>query len=421
MLTPEYLEACADSVLGIYDELNIKIVEDIARRIAKAGTVTDSAKWQIKQVQEAGKLMDEITHEVASITGFSDAYVKELFNDAGVASLEYESKFVTEAGLTPVTLNTSPAMMQTLAAAIRENTRKPEQPNRNNSCCITEFVPGIYQHGIHAGNFRGFSVSGSHKTGSQSGGNRGKQGLLFQRSQLKTDVAIRRSLLTGVNQTAGQLTEMYADDMACDYYETSAHVGARNTGAGYLNHESWQGQVFCISGKDHRYRQFEEATGYGTGGGLCGWNCRHSFHMFFPGLSKPAYSEATLSGYSNRKHTYKTPSGEKQILDEYECTQKQRAYERSVRESKTILAGYDAAIKAAPNATLENSMKEEFAAESVKLKKIEAEMKDFCKQTGRPVDSARTQVYAVKDDSGRIVNFGRSVSQKAVWANKKSR
>ena len=87
MLTPEYLEACADSVLGIYDELNIKIVEDIARRIAKTGTVTDSAKWQIKQVQEAGKLMDEITHEVASITGFSDAYVKELFNDADLRML----------------------------------------------------------------------------------------------------------------------------------------------------------------------------------------------------------------------------------------------------------------------------------------------------------------------------------------------
>ena len=91
MLTPEYLEACADSVLGIYDELNIKIVEDIARRIAKTGTVTDSAKWQIKQVQEAGKLMDEITHEVASITGFSDAYVKELFNPASVTNMRANS------------------------------------------------------------------------------------------------------------------------------------------------------------------------------------------------------------------------------------------------------------------------------------------------------------------------------------------
>lgn len=421
MLTPEYLEACADSVLGIYDELNIKIVEDIARRIAKTGTVTDSAKWQIKQVQEAGKLMDEITHEVASITGFSDAYVKELFNDAGVASLEYESKFVTEAGLTPVTLNTSPAMMQTLAAAIEKT-----QGNLNNLTGTTAVASqSLYLESTNMAYMQvtsgAFPYQEAIKQAVRAAAIEGSKVYYSNGHSSKLDVAIRRSLLTGVNQTAGQLTEMYADDMGCDYYETSAHVGARNTGAGYLNHESWQGQVFCISGKDHRYRQFEEATGYGTGGGLCGWNCRHSFHMFFPGLSKPAYSESTLSGYSNRKHTYKTPSGEKQILDEYECTQKQRAYERSVRESKTILAGYDAAIKAAPNATLENSMKEEFAAESVKLKKIEAEMKDFCKQTGRPVDSARTQVYAVKDVSGRIVNFGRSVSQKAVWANKKSR
>lgn len=142
--------------------------------------------------------------------------------------------------------------------------------------------------------------------------------------------------------------------------------------------------------------------------------------MFFPGISKPAYSRATLSGYANKKHSYISPSGKEQILDEYSCTQKQRAYERSIRKSKTLLAGYDAAIKEASNANLENCLREEFTAESVKLKRIEAEMKDFCKQTGRSVDSARTQVYAVKDDSGRIINFGRSVSQKAVWANKKA-
>ncbi len=47
-------------------------------------------------------------------------------------------------------------------------------------------------------------------------------------------------------------------------------------------------------------------------------------------------------------------------------------------------------------------------------------MKDFCKQTNRAVDSARTQVHAVKDNDGKIVNFNKSVSQKAVWANKKS-
>ena len=31
----------------------------------------------------------------------------------------------------------------------------------------------------------------------------------------------------------------------------------------------------------------------------------------------------------------------------------------------------------------------------------------------------RTEVVAYKDSEGRIVNFGRSTAQKAVWANKK--
>lgn len=421
MLTPEYLEACADSVLGIYDELNIKIVEDIARRIAKTGRVTDSAMWQLKQVQESGKLLEEITQDVATITGFSDAYIQELFNEAGVKSLAYESQFVTAAGLSPITLNTSPVMMQTLAAAIEKT-----QGNLNNLTGTTAVATqSLYLEATNMAYMQvasgAFPYQEAMKQAIRSAAIQGSKVYYSNGHSSKLDVAVRRSLLTGVNQTAGKLTEMYAEDMGCDYYETSAHVGARNTGAGYLNHESWQGQVFCISGKDRNYKQFEEATGYGTGGGLCGWNCRHSFHMFFPGLSKPAYSKATLAGYANRKHVYTSTSGEKQILDEYECTQRQRVYERAVRESKTLLAGYNAAIKAAPNAILENSMKEEFATESVNLKRIEAEMKDFCKQTGRPVDSARTQVYAVKDDSGRIVNFGRSVSQKAVWANKKSR
>ena len=30
------------------------------------------------------------------------------------------------------------------------------------------------------------------------------------------------------------------------------------------------------------YKDFKESTGYGTGGGLCGWNCRHTFIPFNP-------------------------------------------------------------------------------------------------------------------------------------------
>lgn len=421
MLTPEYLDSCSDSILGIYDALNTQIVQDIARRIAKTGTVTDSAKWQLKQVQEAGKLLDEITHEVASITGFSDEYVKSLFDEAGIKSLAYESKFVTAAGLSEITLDKSPAMMQVLAGAIEKT-----QGNLSNLTGTTATAAqSLYLEATNMAYMQvtsgAFSYQEAIKQAVRSAAIQGGKVYYSNGHSSNLDVAIRRSLLTGVNQTAANLTEMYAEEMECDYYETSAHVGARNTGSGYLNHESWQGQVFCISGRDKKYQQFEEATGYGTGGGLCGWNCRHSFHMFFPGLSKPAYSNATLAGYASRSHVYNVPGGGKEILGEYECTQRQRSYERSIRESKAILAGYNAAISAATSDTVENALKEAFTEESVNLKSLETEMKDFCRQTGRSIDSARTQIYAIKDDTGKIVNFGKSVSQKAVWANKKAR
>lgn len=420
MLTPEYLESCADSVLAIYDALNTSIVEDVARRIAKTGRVTDSAMWQIKQVQESGKILDEVVKDVARITGFSDTYIKELFEESGVISLKYESDICSAAGLPPISLKQSPAMMQTLAAAIEKT-----QGNLNNLTGTTAVAAqNLYLEATNLAYMQvssgAFSYQEAMKQAIKMAAADGAKVYYSNGYASSLDVAIRRSLLTGVNQTAGKLTELYADEMGCDYYETSAHLGARNKGAGYLNHESWQGQVFCISGRDKNYRPFSD-TGYGEGGGLCGWNCRHSFHMFFPGLSKPAYSKSTLDGYANRQYTYKKPGGDKVTLSEYECTQQQRAYERAIRESKTLLAGYDAAAKAATNSTLENSMKEEFAAESVHLKQLEAEMKDFCNQTNRSVDSARTQVYAVRDDDGKIINFGKSTSQKAVWANKKAR
>ena len=35
-----------------------------------------------------------------------------------------------------------------------------------------------------------------------------------------------------------------------------------------------------------KYKDFVKSTGYGTGGGLCGWNCRHSFIPFDPETMK---------------------------------------------------------------------------------------------------------------------------------------
>ena len=224
----------------------------------------------------------------------------------------------------------------------------------------------------------------------------------------KLDVAVRRAVLTGVNQSAAEMTLAYAQEMGCDYVEVTAHSGARPS------HALWQGLVFCISGKDPNYPPFS-MTGYGTGEGLCGWNCRHNFHVFIPGVSVRAYTDAMLQDYDTKKYEYK---GKK--YKEYEVSQMQRFQERQIRGTKRKLTGYDAGIKAAGNdEVLKNTLQQRFESESVRLKWQEKKLKEFCKQTGRRVESARTQVHAVLDSSGNIVGFNRSVAQKAVWANKR--
>ena len=93
-----------------------------------------------------------------------------------------------------------------------------------------------------------------------------------------------------------QLARM--EEMDCEFVEVTAHEGARPT------HAVWQGRVYHRGGAvvqdGERYEDFETATGYGTGPGLCGWNCRHNFYPFYPGVSgcSPPYARtvARLSG-----------------------------------------------------------------------------------------------------------------------------
>ena len=97
MLTPEYLATFSNGYLGMVDNLNEQIVRDIARRMVKAGKVTDTAKWQIKQAQESGKLLDDIVKEVGKFSGYSDKEILAMLKEAGIASIRNDGKPLLDA------------------------------------------------------------------------------------------------------------------------------------------------------------------------------------------------------------------------------------------------------------------------------------------------------------------------------------
>lgn len=408
MLDPKYLEKFSDQLLGIIDTLTIAIISDMAKRIVKMGNVSESTKHQAEVLQNAGLVYKDTIKRVSQVSGYQKHEVQRMYEEAGVRNLKNEAVYYKQAGKEDIKLNQSNGMQRILQANIRKTCQ--ELDNLTMTTAVRSQSAYIQacnraQMKVSSG---AFSYDKAIADAIKEAAVQGTEVLYPSQHVDKLDVAVRRAVLTGVNQTAAEMNLQYAKDQNCDYVETTAHEGARP------EHAVWQGKVFCLSGTDPKYENFYEETGYGTGPGLCGWNCRHNFHAFFPGISTPAYTQEMLDDYSAKNVEY---NGKQ--FTEYEAGQMQRGHERQIRETKRKLAGYNSAISEAKD-DLKNTLQNRFNEESVRLKKQEAALKVFCKETGRRYESARVQIHAVKNKAGDIVGFNRSVAQKAVWQDRKN-
>ncbi len=88
----------------------------------------------------------------------------------------------------------------------------------------------------------------------------------------------------------------------------------------------------------------------------------------------------------------------------------QRKMERDIRARKRELSAYQTAIETATNNKLLVDFKTDFNVSSVKLKNQENELANFLEETGELPDASRLWSNG----------FNKSLSQKAVWANRKS-
>ena len=369
MLPPDYLATVSDDVVKIYNEMNEQITADICRRIIKTGEVTDTAAWQAKQAQEAGKLFDDVVSDVAQATGRTNAEIAKLFEDAGVKSVQYDAAPLIKAGVKAET-GLSPAMMNVLEA----NARKTERNLANLTLTTASQAQMSFINATSQATMLVQSGTMDYQTAIRRVINQvGQTGAIVMYptgNSMSLEAAARLNILTSVNQTAGELTMMNTKRLDCEYFETSAHMGAR------LSHTFWQGRVFKIEGADE-YPNFYDETGYGEPDGLCGCNCRHSFFPYWPDISKPAYSEEDLKRYAEHSVNY---NGVK--YSDYEASQIQRRYERAIRDSKRTIAGYDAAIEEADSEETRRALLAGKDHAKAVYNDRRARWTDFCKQTG---------------------------------------
>lgn len=399
MLLPKELDKLPDRVVALYAELENDIIRDMARRIVKTDFATDTAQWQLIQLQRMSVTHDEVFDRLSKATGKSKKELVEMFNEAANTAFSREDKAYRRAGYKTVPLAENVQLQKIINSGLRKTEYLFENLTSTTANTATRQFENALDRAYMQITSGAFDYSTAIRTCIRDLAQKGIAYITYPSGHTDyLDVAVRRAALTGVGQTCGEMQLELAAEMDCDLVEVTAHNGARP------EHAVWQGKVFSLSGKHPKYPDFKKSTGYGTGAGLKGWNCRHDFFPFFED-SKPAYTQAELAEFENRKVTY---NGE--TMTEYDAAQKQRAMERRIRATKRELAGYDAGIAAAADENLKAELQTAFDRKSVLLKRQEAALRDFTKQTGLARDRAREQVYG----------FNKSVSQKAVFAEKVS-
>ncbi len=401
MITPEWYSAELNH-LKVHKELHESILRDIVRRLVKTDfNVSDSAAWQAEKLQQSGMVFDDVIAEIAKRTDKSREEIKAAFVKASTDIFDFDDKELADAGYDAQQFKIlSPAMKRIVNAAYKKTFT--EARNLTLTTAVTSQTAYIQAADLAYMKVESgaFTFQEAMRTAVKSAAVQGLNVVYPSGHVSSLDAAMRRALLTGLNQTTGKLQIMRAEELDNDIMEISAHYGARPS------HAEWQGQLVSLSGQKG-FLTLDD-IGYGAVDGFMGANCRHSWNVFFYGLSKPRYSAEELEYYKNAEVEY---NGEK--MKAYEAQQKQRSMERAVKQSKSTLVAYDEAMKNVGFDEERSAWMQEFEKESVKLKNREAKLVDFCEQTGLQRDRFREQVFATNTMNG-VKGFGKSTSAKAV-------
>ncbi|MDO4541487.1 MAG: phage minor capsid protein [Bacillota bacterium] len=366
MLTPEQIDSLPNRVMDLFYRVEIDIITDMARRISKTDFATDTAQWQLAKLEQMGVLEDEILRLLSETTEKSRNELIALFDEAATATLAADDAVFIAAGYSPLPLKNNPFMQQIIWAGLERTNGTFENLTKTTANTAARQFENILDK-AHLQVISGaFSYQEAIKGGIKDLAQSGVASIIYPSGHTDyLDVAFRRATLTGVSQTACRVQERRLDEMDCDLVEVSAHAGARPS------HAAWQGKIYSRSGKNSKYRNFYTATGYGTGAGLGGWNCRHDFYPYIEGVSERLYSKEKLKAINNETVAY---NGKEIPL--YEATQKQRQIERNIRKWKRETAALEAAGE------------DSSFAES-RVRQWQAVQRDFTAQTGLKRDYFR--------------------------------
>ena len=381
MLRPNYLQHIADGSEEIASQLHTYIIRQIIdRMMIRIGRgddylLTSSDRWRIQILQDAGYLLEDITAELSKITKRQEKEIKAAMEEAGVKALECDHKIYEAAGLSPTPLTQSPQLIRLMERNMTATMGEWENYTRTTAEAAQRLFINECDNAYHLVSSGVVSYTQAVK---EAVNNVVSGGVIVHYPSGHKDTietATARAVRTGVAQATGDISIKRMEEMDWDIILVSAHIGARTGDGGQNpgNHLWWQGQFYSRTGKDKRFPPFSH-TGYGTGEGLCGWNCRHSF--------------GSGDGVNN-------PYKDIQTADNYKVEQlekRQRTLERRIRKTKREVMGLQEAVEKCQDEAAKFELQQALDRKSYLLSKQYKAYNEFCKENNLRTQSERLQI-----------------------------
>ncbi|RHC46867.1 phage capsid protein [Enterocloster bolteae] len=381
MLSPDYLARIAEGSEEIASQLHTYIIRQIIdRMMIRIGRgddclLTSSDRWRIQILQDEGYLLEDITAELSKVTNRQEKEIKFAMEEAGVKALEYDHKIYEAAGLSPTPLTQSPQLIRLMERNMDATMGEWKNYTRTTAEAAQRLFINECDSAYQLVSSGAVSYTQAVK---EAVNNVVSGGVIVQYPSGHKDTietATARAVRTGVAQATGDISIKRMEEMDWDIILVSAHIGARTGDGGQNpgNHLWWQGQFYSRTGKDKRFPPFSQ-TGYGTGEGLCGWNCRHSF--------------GSGDGVNN-------PYKDIQTADNYKVEQlenRQRTLERRIRKTKREVMGMQEAVDKCKDESAKFEMQLELDRKSYLLQRQNKAYNEFCKENDLRTQQERLQI-----------------------------
>ncbi|MBO5198051.1 MAG: phage minor capsid protein [Lachnospiraceae bacterium] len=375
-MSPEEMEKLPKKLEKIFSNLELDVMGDIVERLKETKAITPAIDWMLLRMTAVGKSKNAIKKAIQKALALAEKEIEKIYNTAAEALFTRSAEIYREVGRDFIPLQENKEVLQ-LIEAIKSQTSdemtnitrttgfmtRDKQGNRivtpaaeffqqKLDQAIIEIDTGVYDYNTSIQKVIDEMTTSGLRTVEYDSGRTDR-----------IEVAARRAVMTGNSQLTDKVNEKNAEKLGTEYWEVAWHMGARNTGTGFRNHQSWQGKVYSSE-------EMKTVCGLGEMLGFGGINCYHIRYPFIMGVSKRNYTDEWLEEQNKIENTKKVYRGKE--YDTYSALQHQRKLERTMRKQNQDIQLLDKA-DADPDMLM--------AARS-RRKATEREYIDFSKQMG---------------------------------------